>query len=93
MSIPEPVQKQLLEEFEKHLESARACPMTPGSLEKILIQAAEQMAHITQQALAETASTEADFSPSGMPPLRRRTPLRPESEAPAGGDGNGDDSL
>jgi hypothetical protein len=93
MSIPEPIQKKLLEEFEKHLESARACPMTPGSLEKILIQAAEQMAHLTQQTLTETASTEADFSPSSMPPLRRRTPLRPESETSAGGNIDGNNSL
>ena len=93
MSIPEPLQKKLLEEFEKHLETARACPMTPGSLEKILIQAAEQMAHLTQQTLAETASTEAVFSPSSMPPLRRGTPLRPESETPAGCEFSGNDSL
>ena len=67
--------------------------MTPGALEKILIQAAGQMAQITQQTLAETASDEADFSPSGVPPLRGGTPLRPESETPAGGNFGGGNSL
>jgi hypothetical protein len=77
MSIPEELKSELLEEFEKHLEEVRSCPMTPGSLEPILTQAAQRMARLTQETLAQAASQEADFPPSGVSPLRGGASLRP----------------
>ena len=76
MSIPEELKKELLEEFEKHLEEVRSCPMTPGSLEPILTRAAQRMARLTQETLARTASEEADFPPSGVSPLRGGASVR-----------------
>jgi hypothetical protein len=79
MSIPEELEnelkKEFMEEFEKELEAARSCPMTPGSLEKIMTRAAQRMARLTQETLAKAASDEADFPPSDVSALRRRDPL------------------
>jgi hypothetical protein len=86
MSIPEELKKELLEEFEKHLEDARKCPMTPGSLEAIMIRGAERMARLTQESLAQAASDEADFPPSGVSALRRGKTLQSERTSEAGGD-------
>lgn len=93
MSIPEELKKELLEEFEKHLESARSCPMTPGSLEPIMTRGAQRMARLTQEALAKAASQEADFPPSGVSSLRGGEPLQPEAATEEGGDGVGRDSV
>lgn len=93
MSIPEELKKELLEEFEKHLESVRSCPMTPGSLEPIMTRAAHRMARLTQEALAKAASQEADFPPSDVSALRGGKPLQPEPETEAGGDGVGQDPV
>jgi hypothetical protein len=93
MSISEGLKKEMLREFEKHLEEVRKCPMTPGSLEPILTRAAQQMARLTQETLAQAASTEADFPPSGVPVLRNEAPVPPESEIQGAGDGLGEDRL
>ena len=89
--------KELLKEFEeelrRHLEEVRACPMTPGSLEPIMTRAAQAMARLTQETLAKAASREADFPPSGVPPLPRRAPLQPKRKAKKRGDGLGGDPL
>ena len=93
MPVPEELEEELTrelrEEFEKHLEEVRACPMTPGSLERIMTKGAQRMARLTQEALAKAASQEADFPPSGVSPLRGGKDLPPEREAEAGGDGVG----
>lgn len=97
MSIPEELEKELkkelFEEFEKHLESVRSCPMTPGSLEPIMTRGAQRMARLTQEALAKTASEEADFPPSDVSPLSGGEPLQPEGATEAGGDGVGPDPV
>jgi hypothetical protein len=87
------LQKELFEEFEKHLASARSCPMTPGSLEKIMTKGAERMARLTQEALAQAASDEADFPPSGVSSLRGGESAQPEGKAEASGDGVGGDPV
>lgn len=93
MPVPEELKRELLKEFEKHLESVRSCPMTPGSLEPIMTRAAHRMARLTQETLAKAASQEADFPPSGLSALRGGEPLQPEGEAEAGGDGVGRDPV
>ena len=93
MSIPEELKKELLEEFEKHLESVRSCPMTPGSLEPIMTRGAQRMALLTQETLAKAASEEADFSPSGVSSLRGGEPLQPEGTTEASGDRVGRDPV
>ena len=97
MPIPEELekelQKELVEEFKKHLEAVRSCPMTPGSLEPIMTRGAQRMARLTQEALAKAASKEADFPPSGVPALPGREDLQPERETQEGRDGLGRDSL
>lgn len=98
MAIDEELERELLKEFEKelqkHLKEVRACPMTPGSLEPIMTRAAQAMARLTQETLAKAASREADFSPSGVPPLPRgRAPLRPGKKAKKRRDGLGGDPL
>jgi hypothetical protein len=93
MPIPEELRQELLKEFEKHLEEVRKCPMTPGSLEPILTRAARRMARLTQETLAQAASKEADFPPSGVPVLQGRAPVQPESETEGAGDGVGSDLL
>ena len=97
MSVPEELAreltKELCEEFEKHLEAVRSCPMTPGSLEPILTRGAQRMARLTQNALAKAASEEADFPPSGMSPLRGGESLQSEEETEAGDDGVGRDPV
>ena len=89
MSIPEELKKELLEEFEKHLESVRSCPMTPGSLEPIMTRGAQRMARLTQETLAKAVSEEADFSPSGVSLLQGEEALQSEPATEAGGDGVG----
>lgn len=91
--IMEELQKELNEEFEKHLEAVRACPMTPGSLEPIMTRGAQRMARLTQEILAKAASLEADFPPSGVPPLRGGKTLQPGNEEETTRDGLGKDSL
>jgi len=86
MSIRDELKNELLEEFDRHLDEACHCSMKPGSLEKIMTQAAQKMARLTQESLARAASQEADFSPSGVPVLRRAASLQPEEKAEAGGD-------
>lgn len=97
MAIPEELEKELkkelIEEFEKHLKSARTCSMEFGSLEKIMTRGAERMARLTQEALAKTASDEADFPPSGLSPLRGRKTLQPPEQAEESDDGVGEDRL
>ena len=93
MPVPEELKRELLKEFEKHLELARSCPMTPGSLEPIMTRAAQRMARLTQETLAKAASQEADFSPCDVSALRRGESLQPEGEAEAGGDGVGRDPV
>jgi hypothetical protein len=97
MPVPEELEKELmkelLEEFEKHLEAARNCPMTPGSLEKIMTRGAQRMARLTQETLARAASEEADFPPSGLSPLRGGETVQSEDEAADSDDGVGGDSL
>jgi len=93
MSIPEALRKELLEEFAKHLEEVRSCPMTPGSLEPILTRAAHRMARLTQETLAKTASEEADFPPSGVSALRRGASVQSEDETEDAGDGVGRDRV
>ncbi len=93
MPVPEELKRELLKEFEKHLELARSCPMTPGSLEPIMTRAAQRMARLTQETLAKAASQEADFPPSGLSVLRGGEPLQPEGETEAGGDGVGRDPV
>ncbi len=87
--LQEELQKELIEEFEEHLKAVRACPMTPGSLEPIMIRGAQRMARLTQESMAKAASEEADFPPSGVPALRRGETLQPEREAEASRDGLG----
>ena len=93
MPVPEELEKELKrelhEEFEKHLEEVRRCPMTPGSLEPILTRGAQRMARLTQQALAKAASEEADSPPSGVSVLRRREGLQSENAAEESDDGVG----
>jgi hypothetical protein len=93
MSIPEELKKELLEEFEKHLEEVRSCPMTPGSLEPLLTRAAHRMARLTQETLARTASEEADFPPSGVSALRRGASVQPADKSKDGGDGVGQNRV
>lgn len=91
MPVPEELKKELIEEFEKHLEAVRDCPMTPGSLEPILTRAAQRMGRLTQETLARSASDEADFPPSGLPPLPDPKPLQPADKTQASPDGVGPD--
>ena len=89
MPVPEELKKALIKEFEKHLEAVRECPMTPGSLEPILTRAAQNMGRLTQEALAQSASDEADFPPSGLSPLPDPAPLQPADQTEASPDGLG----
>jgi len=91
MSVPEDLRRELMKEFEKHLEEVRKCPMTPGSLEPILTRAAQRMARLTQEELAKAASQEADFPPSGVSSLRGGAPVLSEPHAEKTGDGFGAD--
>ena len=93
MPVPEEVKRELCKEFDKHLQKALRCPMTPGSLEEILARAGQEMDRFTQEALAQAASDEADFPPSGVSPLRPRAPVQSEAQAQEAGDDVGGDSL
>jgi len=86
MSIPEELEKELLKEFEKHLQAVRSCPMTPGSLGQIMSRAARDMGRLTQEVLAKAASDEADFPPSGVSALRGGAPLQSEKATKKSGD-------
>jgi hypothetical protein len=95
MSLAEELEKklqnELMAEFQSHLQAVRGCPMTPGSLEPILTRAAERMARLTQETLAQAASEEANFPPSGVSPLRRGAALPSEAQAAPDRDGLGPD--
>ncbi len=97
MPVPEELEreltKDLCEEFEKHLEAVRSCPMTPGSLEPILTRGAQRMARLTQNALAKAASQEADFPPSGLSAMRPGTSVPAEDATQARCDGVGRDPV
>ena len=97
MPVPEELERELTrelhEEFEKHLEEVRGCPMTPGSLEKIMTRGAQRMARLTQQALAKAASQEADFPPSALSAMRPGTSVPAEDATEACGDGVGRDPV
>jgi len=93
MALPEDLKRELLAEFDKHLEAVRGCSMKPGSLEPILTRAALSMGRLTQETLAQAASHEADFPPSGVSALRGGDALQSEAQAAAGGDGVGRDRV
>ncbi len=70
MSIDEELKTELLEELERGLDEARACPREFGALERIMERAADRLLRLLCRGMTQAASREADFSPSGLPALR-----------------------
>lgn len=80
MSIDEELKTQLLAELERGLDEARSCPREFGALERIMERAADRLVRLACKGMAQAASQEADFSPSGVPPLRARDDGEPGPE-------------
>jgi len=89
MTVPEEMKKRMEQELAAGLEAVRDCPMTFGSLEKVLNEASGRMARVTEEMLAQAASDEADFPPSNVPELRERDAAQTRRRAPRGNDGTG----
>ncbi len=78
--LEEELKREIQEEHEQLLEEVRSCSMTFGSLETIMARGAKRMARPTQEALAKSASKEADFPPSDMSALPGGKTLQPENK-------------
>jgi len=76
MPMPKEMREKILKELDEQYDRVCKCPMTPGSLEKELVGAVDDLSRLIQEDFADSASKEADFPPSGLPALRRQAPLR-----------------
>jgi len=93
MAVDEELKKQLLEELERGLDEARACPRDFGALERILERSVGRLARLACEGLTQAASREADFPPSDVSALRARDDAEPGDAAAPGPDDAGRGAL